>query len=194
MIYRRRVLGYGAGLAAVVMLAVACASGPSPAQAQQAATGTRTLVAREYWDVYNSLSSVTEPGIGGGFGFFSVCPGQPASQVAYNVSSGIAAPHNGVATPSYVALLEKTLRAQGWGAFGPNSGGYLLSTKQGYKVSLKPQTGNQRFFVALAVGGPCVTTGTTFASQVESINENLNDSYPVSASARPVPTDPVPTP
>ncbi len=62
MIYRGRVLGYGAGLAAVVMLAVACASGPSPAQAQQAASGTRTLVAREFWDVYNSLSSVTSPG------------------------------------------------------------------------------------------------------------------------------------
>jgi hypothetical protein len=146
-------------------------------------------VTREYWDVYNSLSSVIEPLPGEGIGSFSVCPGQPASQVAYIVSGGIFAPHYEVVTPSYVALLEKTLRAQGWGAFGPNSGGYLLSTMQGYKVSLKPGTYNQKSYVALAVGGPCVTTGTTIAAQVQGIDQNLYESYPASAaSARPVPT------
>jgi hypothetical protein len=191
---RRLALG---GAIAIALLATACSSGgPSAAQGAQTASQARRPVAREYWDVLNNLRPVLSSTLAPGYGSFGVCPvssGQP-EQVDYDVSMDAVAQNGNLSPSQFVAVLEQNLRSHGWSSF-TISDGYLVSSNGKFHVYLKQQTGNLAFAVVLTVKGPCVTTGTAFASQVDDINGLLHDEYPYSeASARPVPTGPLPSP
>ena len=196
------------GALALALLAAACSSGPSAAQAVQTASQARAPVAREYWDVLSDLQPVLWTKMGPGTGAFSACPvssGQP-SQVSYNVTTNAVARNGNLSTSEFITVMEQNLQSHGWSGFTPSrrlvvsgftpSGSSVVSSSKGqFHVYLQQQTGNVAFAVVLAVVGPCVTTGTTFASQADGIDASLKDEYPYSElSARPVPTAPVPSP
>lgn len=196
---RRPALACAAAVAlpAMALLATACSSGaPSAAQAAQTASQARAPVAREYWDVLNTLRPVLSSRIAPGYGFFDVCPvssGQP-DRVDYNVSVDAVASSGNLSSSQFVAVMERNLRSKGWSNFTASDGS-LVSSNGTFHVYLKQQSGNVAFAVLLTVKGPCVTTGTAFTSGVDDINGLLHDEYPYSeASARPVPTGPLPSP
>jgi hypothetical protein len=194
---RRRPGPYlGGGAVALALLTAACSSGPATDQAAQTASQARAPVAREYWNVLSALQPVLSPKLGPGNGAFSACPassGQP-SQVSYNVTTDAVAANGNLSTSQFVTELEQHLQSHGWGGFTA-SGSSTVSGNGQFRVYLRPQTGNLAFAVVLTVAGPCVTTGTTFASQVDGINGSLHDEYPYAQlSARPVPTAPLPSP
>lgn len=185
-------------LAAGAAAAAGCGSGaPSQAQASQVAGQARPAVAREYWNVFDSIESVIEPGLSDGNGFYSPCPaspGQASQQVAYNVTVYVAARNHGLTPARFRDQIERILRSRGWSAFRPSQG-YLLSSKTSFHVYLKQQSGQHAYLLGITVNGPCVTTGAHFASHVNALNQSLQDEYPNSAaSARPVPTAPLPSP
>jgi hypothetical protein len=191
------------GALALALLTAACSSGPSATQATQAASQARAPVAREYWDVLSVLQPVLSTKLGPGNGAFSACPvssGQP-SQVSYNVTTDVVAQNGNLSTSQFIMVLEQNLRPHGWSSFTASGSSFtangtaVVSGNGQFHVYLQQQTGNMAFAVVLAVEGPCVTTGTTFASQVNDINGSLDDEYPYSElSARPVPTAPLPSP
>ena len=186
----------GAVAAASLLSITACGSSSlSATQGAQVAGSSRVPVAREYWSILRAIYGEIDTSMVGGRGFFNVCQttsGQPAQQVAYNVSVYLAARNQQLPTERFISQLKQTLQSQGWHAF-TSGDGYLISSKGIYHVSLRQQAGNQSYLVSLTLEGPCVSVGADFASAVPGLS--LNDDYPNSeVSAEPVPTAPLPSP
>jgi hypothetical protein len=179
------------GLVGAVLVALAaCSSSPSASgDGQQAASSTRTQVAREYWNVLAAIYPEIFPAAGAN-GYFAACPA--ADQVAYAVDNGIASQGGRLARGPFIAQVEQTLRSHGWSTF-TQAGGAAVSTKDGYRLRLRPVTGSLAIMADLTLTGPCVTVGRQFASAAPHMT--LNDTYPDSeVSASPVPTSPLPSP
>jgi hypothetical protein len=184
-------LAAAAAAAALLLALAACSStsSSSPAPGEQAASSTRTQVAREYWKVLAAIYPEIFPAAGAD-GYFTAC--QAAGQVAYNVDNGIASRGGRLAPGPFIAQVEQTLRSGGWGAFTPSGGG-AVSAKDGYRIRLRQVTGSLSTMADLTLTGPCVTVGQAFASAAPHMT--LGDTYPDSAvSASPVPTRPLPSP
>lgn len=189
-----RRLGPAAGLAiAALLLTLAACSSPLP-PGEQAASSTRTQVAREYWTVLAAIYPEIFPQAGA-IGSFSRCPassGQPADQVAYDIDNGIASQGGRLTPGPFIAQVEQTLESHGWSRFTPQDGG-AVSTKNGYRIRLQRVNGEVTSMANLTVSGPCVNVGQQLASAAPRMT--LNDDYPDSeVSASPVPTTPLPSP
>jgi hypothetical protein len=185
-------LAAGAFIAAAVLLALAACtstSSSSSAPGEQAASSTRTQVAREYWKVLAAIYPEIFPAAGAN-GYFTAC--QAAGQVAYNIDNGIASQGGRLAPGPFIAQVKQTLQSGGWSAFTP-SGGDAVSAKDGYRIRLRRVTGSLSTMADLTLTGPCVTVGGAFASAAPHMT--LNDTYPDSeVSASPLPTKPLPSP
>jgi hypothetical protein len=175
-------------IAAMSLALAACTSSPAT-PGEQAASHTRTQVAREYWKVLAAIYLEIFP-VAGADGHFSACPA--ADQVAYAIDNGIASRGGRLAPGPFIAQVEQTLRSGGWSGFTPQDGG-AVSTRDGYRIRLRPVTGSLSIMADLTLTGPCVTVGQAFASAAPTMK--LNDTYPDSeVSASPVPTSPLPSP
>lgn len=179
----------GAFLAAISLTLAACSSSSSAAPGQQAASDTRTQVAREYWKVLAAIYPEIFPAAGAD-GHFSAC--RTAGQVAYYIDNGIASRGGRAGPGPFIAQVEQTLRSAGWSRFTPQ-GGAAVATRDGYTIRLRRVTGSLSIMADLTLTGPCVTVGQAFASAAPTLK--LDDTYPDSdVSASPVPTSPLPSP
>jgi hypothetical protein len=177
---------------------------PSPASGGQAASSARAPVAEQFWNVLGTVYPDIQANGAPGSGSFSVCPagsGQQPRQVSYNITAGIVPRDQQLVIGQFLTRTEQALQAKGWGAFAPYQanivylGSTMRSVKDGYHVYLTKQAGGSSGIVLLTVGGPCVTVGTAFASAAPGLDDRMADQYPLSAvSARPVPTQPLPSP
>ena len=200
----------GSGLAVLLTLCAACGpDGPTLAQGMQAASRARTPVAREYWNVFNSILGVIRPFSGaeadGSFHTCSPPSGQPAGkadQVSYEIANTVEARDKKLqSSPGrFESVIEQTLNSRGWGSFvtlsavGPGSQGgeYRRGRNGPYSVYIEQHTGTLANLLELTVRGPCVTTGTALVSMGP---PEPSDHYPDNqAAARPMPTEPLPTP
>jgi hypothetical protein len=183
--------------AAAALTVTACGSSPPAATGTQAASDARAPVAEQYWSVLAAIYPDILTRGAAGRGSFSVCPaasGQQAKQISYDITVGIAARDEQLATGQFVTQVEQALQAKGWGAFAPYQD-YERSAKDGYHVYLQQQAGGEPQLVMMTVGGPCVNVGSAYASAFPGLNDQIFDLYPFSAvSARPTPTQPLPSP
>jgi hypothetical protein len=181
-------------IAAMLLTLAACSSSSPAAPGEQAASSTRTQVAREYWNVLAAIYLEIFPAAGAN-GYFSACPapsGQPADQVAYNIDNGITSLGGRLTPGPFIAQVEQTLQSHGWSRFTPQHG-TAVSTKNGYRIRLRQVTGSLAIMADLTLSGSCVTVGSELASAAPRMT--LNDDYPDSeVSASPVPTKPLPSP
>jgi hypothetical protein len=186
---RSRRLAAGAVIAAMSLALAACSSSSSAAPGEQAASSTRTQVAREYWKVLAAIYPQIFPAAGAD-GHFSACPA--ADQAAYYIDNGIASRGGRLEPGPFIAQVEQTLQSAGWSRFTPQDGG-AVAAKDGYTIRLRRVTGSLSIMADLTLTGPCVTVGQAFASAAPHLK--LDDTYPDSeVSASPVPTSPLPSP
>jgi hypothetical protein len=182
-------LATDAFIAALALALAACTSSSSTSSAEQAASNTRTQVAREYWKVLAAIYPEIFPAAGAD-GHFTACPA--SDQVAYYIDNGIASRGGRLQPGSFIAQVEQTLHSAGWGRFTSQDGS-AVATKDGYTILLRRVTGSLSIMADLTLTGPCVTVGQAFASAAPHLK--LDDTYPDSeVSASPVPTSPLPSP
>jgi hypothetical protein len=179
------------GVLLAVLLVVACSSGSGGASGLQAAGQSRTVVAKAFWQAYNSLGG--EVAKSSGVGTFKQCPGSGPSSIQYSVQAELGAHSAGQTTGGLATLLQGELGRAGW-SLKPGSGQLPASAqKNGIDAKLEPSPlgGPQ---ILMVVTGSCVNVGPAGSGIVQGYAATPGDRYQQSqATSSPVPTG-FPTP
>lgn len=185
-------------------LVAGCDSGvPSRQASLRLAQQARVMVAREYWRAVASLGGhILNNSAENGKGYFDSCTGKPGNNASASVNYAIlvlfGAPNRTESFPRLSAVVEQSLRRDGWRNFRPQAStdpvisSYLVGTRGQLRVSMgKPSQTSFPSDVITTFSGPCVRVSPGVANAVVDKTQayNGNDAYPLAqVSAKPIPT------